>query len=62
MARPGHYIATREDDERYLLMLALRDKRWSSTEIGNVVGMTSGGVRAAFRKIDREYFKSEAAA
>ena len=60
MARPS--TATREDDEKRLLMLAMRDRGRSSTQIGATVGMTSAGVRATLRKMDREYAASEGAA
>ena len=54
--------ATREDDEKRLIMLAMRDKGWKSPEIAIVVGMTAPGVRATLAKMDRAYAASEAAA
>ena len=54
--------ATRDDDEKRLTMLAMRDEGRNSHEVAAAIGMTAPGVRATFARMDRDFAASERAA
>lgn len=51
---------TREDDERRLRVLRLKDRGWSSAMIAKAVGLTNTRVSQLLWEIDRDYRASEA--
>ncbi len=51
---------TREDDDRDLEMLHLRDRKLSRSQIGKRLGMTKNAVCGALFRIDYDLAKSEA--
>jgi uncharacterized alpha-E superfamily protein len=53
-------VKTREDDERELQMLRMRDLGWSSPAIGRRFERPAEAVRTLFQRIDADTAKSEA--
>lgn len=52
---------TREDDERELRMLRMRDRGISASRIGQTLGMTRSAVLGQLARIEADLAKSEAA-
>lgn len=59
-AKLGQFRAGRDEDDRVLAMLALRDAGVSSREIGQQYGLSASAVRARISRVETEFAASEA--